>query len=157
MPRQPKRGTLAGERGRGTAPRDTESPRTPPAADSATAASRREVARICAWCGGAIATKPRGRIPKWCSSACRQRAWEQTRAAASGHSAVQVVERVVQVPVERDHVPRHGEWPAVLAQLTAQLDSGRVYARDLPDLSAALTELLAAYHRHPGVHRPPRR
>ena len=35
--------------------------------------------------------------PKWCSSLCRHRAWELTRAAASGHAAVQVVDRVVEV------------------------------------------------------------
>src|SRR4051794_33891290 len=60
---------------------------------------RRLAATTCAWCGGKIEPKTRGRIPKWCSAACRQRAWEQSRAAASGRAAIEVVERVVEVPV----------------------------------------------------------
>jgi hypothetical protein len=49
--------------------------------------------RPAAWCGGPMQPKPRGRIPKWCSPACRQRAWEQARAATSSLAAVRVVER----------------------------------------------------------------
>jgi hypothetical protein len=62
------------------------------------ATTRRAAASTCGWCGGAIEIRARGRIPKWCSAACRQRAWEQSRAAASGRCAVEVVERVVRVP-----------------------------------------------------------
>ena len=51
------------------------------------------------WCGGSIAIKGRGRNPKWRSPSCRQRAWEQFRAAASGLSAAQLVERPFHVPV----------------------------------------------------------
>src|SRR5262249_17766338 len=94
-----------------------------------------------------------GRIPKWCSAACRQRAWEQSRAAASGRSAVRVVERVVEVPVARERAPRREEWPALLRELTAHLDAGRVYAPDLPDLATALKELHAAYGRRPPTRR----
>jgi DNA-directed RNA polymerase subunit RPC12/RpoP len=50
----------------------------------------------CARCGGRIEVKARGRRPKWCSKSSRHRAWEQNRAAASGQSAVQVVERVIE-------------------------------------------------------------
>lgn len=39
----------------------------------------------------------RGRVPKWCSSSCRHRAWEQRRAADAGLAAVKVVDRVVEV------------------------------------------------------------
>jgi len=72
---------------------------------------RRNAATVCGWCQGPIQIKAAGRIPKWCSPACRQRAWEQSRAAASG----------------------------------------RVYPRDLPDLTNALTDLLDAYQRHPYI------
>ena len=51
----------------------------------------------CGWCGSLILLPARGRVPKWCSSSCRHRAWELTRAAASGRAAVQVVDRVVEV------------------------------------------------------------
>jgi hypothetical protein len=51
----------------------------------------------CGWCGSPILLPARGRTPKWCSSSCRHRAWELTRAAASGRAAVQVVDRVVEV------------------------------------------------------------
>jgi len=112
---------------------------------------RRKAATVCGWCQGPIQIKAAGRIPKWCSPACRQRAWEQSRAAASGRAAVQVVERVVHVPVERHSTPRHGQWPGLLRELTAQLDSGRIYPRDLPDLTNALTDLLDAYQRHPYI------
>ena len=112
---------------------------------------RRNAATVCGWCQGPIQIKTAGRIPKWCSPACRQRAWEQARAAASGRAAVQVVERVVHVPVERHSTPRHGDWPGLLRELTAQLDSGRIYPRDLPDLTNALTDLLDAYQRHPYI------
>jgi hypothetical protein len=103
--------------------------------------------RTRGWCGGPIDTKRVGRIPKWCSPACRQRAWEQSRAAASGRAAVKIVERVVHVAVEHAERPRQGGWPQVLRELAAQLDSGRIYPPDLPDLGAALSAAFAAYER----------
>src|SRR5665648_592219 len=51
----------------------------------------------CGWCGSPIQLPARGRTLKWCPSSCRHRAWELTRAAASGRAAVQVVDRVVEV------------------------------------------------------------
>ena len=60
--------------------------------------ARRGAATSCVWCGGVIRPRSRGPIPKWCSATCRHRAWEQTRAAASGRSAVQIVEPWVEVP-----------------------------------------------------------
>jgi hypothetical protein len=106
--------------------------------------TRRAAAATCEWCGGPIETKATGRIPKWCSAACRQRAWEQSRAAASGRSAIEVVERVVEVPVVHERTPRREEWLAVLRELAHQLDAGRIYARDLPELQGALEQLTAA-------------
>ncbi len=111
----------------------------------------------CGWCESPILLPARGRTPKWCSSSCRHRAWELTRAAASGRAAVQVVDRVVElerlvtvvqeVPVAT--VPQGAAWPAALAQLAAALDTGRVYDRDLPALAQALADVAAALDRRP--------
>ncbi len=61
---------------------------------------------------------------------------EQERAAASGRSAVEVVERRVEVPTA---IPlNRRDWPHVLRELTTQLDNGRAYDRDLATLSAVL-------------------
>lgn len=149
MARKAKLDALARERKRRSqhdAPPSTHAP-------SAAATMRRAAAKRCGWCGGAIDLKATGRIPKWCSPACRQRAWEQTRAASSGRSAVEVVERVVEVPPERDRVPRPDQWLALLHELGHELDAGRIYARDLPKLGAALDEVAAAYERRHRARR----
>ena len=112
----------------------------------------------CGWCGSPILLPARGRTPKWCSSSCRHRAWELTRAAASGHAAVQVVDRVVEVDrvvtVVREvpviTVPTGAAWPAALVQLATALDAGRVYDRDLPALAQALAGVADALDRRPG-------
>jgi hypothetical protein len=112
----------------------------------------------CGWCGSPILLPARGRTPKWCSSSCRHRAWELTRAAASGRAAVQVVDRAVMVDrlvtvVEEVPVttaPKGAEWPGALAQLATALDSGRVYDRDLPALAQALADVADALDRRPG-------
>lgn len=149
MARQPKREGLARERNRRRQPDVPASRR----ASAPAATTRRAAATTCGWCGGAIEAKATGRIPRWCSAACRQRAWEQSRAAASGRSAVEVVERVIEVPVARERTPRRDEWPALLSELTTQLDDGRIYARDLPDLGSALNDLVAAYTRRQNPRR----
>ncbi|MCW2676227.1 MAG: uncharacterized protein JWR70_1267 [Modestobacter sp.] len=89
--------------------------------------------------------KAHGRIPKWCSASCRQRAWEQARAASSGLSAVKVVERRVEMPVPTP--PTRQDWPRLLGEITIQLDDGRIYNRDLDDLSVALAAVLDAVTR----------
>ena len=112
----------------------------------------------CGWCGSPILLPARGRTPKWCSSSCRHRAWELTRAAASGRAAVQVVDRAVEVDrlvtvvqeVPVTTVPKGAEWPAALAQLATALDTGRVYDRDLPALAQALADVADALDRRPG-------
>jgi hypothetical protein len=118
---------------------------------------RRLAAATCGWCDGPIEIKARGRIPKWCSAACRQRAWEQSRAATSGRSAIQVVERRVEVPVAMPTPPparsRHAEWIGVLNELASQLDTSDIYDRDLPELTVALNRVLDAFGRRPYVHR----
>jgi hypothetical protein len=104
---------------------------------------RRQAATACGWCGAVIQPKPRGRIPKWCSQACRQRAWEQSRAAASGRSAVEIVERVVEIPVLPIHGvlnarhPRNREWVPLLEELTWQLRAGFVFDRNLAQIARA--------------------
>ena len=118
----------------------------------------------CGWCGSAVLVPARGRTPKWCSSSCRHRAWELTRAAASGRAAVQVVDRVIEVdrlvtvveevPVRA--VPQGAGWPAALAQLVTQVDGGRVYDRDLPALAKGLQDVIDALGRRPGWRRRPR-
>jgi hypothetical protein len=89
--------------------------------------------------------KARGRTPKWCSSSCRHRAWEQQRAAESGRSAVQIIERPVVVQrttrIPAPNPPRGAEWAEALAQLTRLVDSGRIYDRDLRPIAAAAVAL----------------
>jgi hypothetical protein len=114
---------------------------------------RRLAATTCAWCDGAIETKPRGRIPKWCSAACRQRAWVQRQAAESGRAPVEVVGRRVEVPVAARAVPRHGEWQPLLVELARQLDTGAVYERDLEALLPAFERLILAARRAVGRSR----
>jgi len=104
---------------------------------------RRTAATACGWCGGPITPGSRGPIPKWCSTTCRHRAWEQARAAASGLSAVELVERRVEVQVPL--APTHRDWPRLLGELAGQLNDGRVYDRDLPALGRALQPVLEAY------------
>jgi hypothetical protein len=84
---------------------------------------------------------------------CRLRA--QGRAAASGLSAVRVVERPVEVRVPV--APTRRDWAGLLAELAHQLDDGRVYDRDLPDLAAALFNVVDAYGRRPYVRDRSRR
>ena len=122
---------------------------------------RRLAASTCGWCGGPIEYKARGRIPKWCSAACRQRAWEQSRAATSGRSAVQIVERHIEVPMQQPVPsparPRHQEWVAMLGELATQLDVGAVYDRDLPAVTSALNGVLDAFGRRTNSLAQPRR
>ncbi len=111
----------------------------------------------CGWCSGPVVVKSRGRIPRWCSPTCRHRAWEQSRAAASGAVAVEVIDRVVQRVVEkRVEVERRVEvpaplrgpgWAAAITELTRQVDTGRLYDRDLPALAQAVVDLNQALQR----------
>ena len=113
----------------------------------------------CAWCGQTISVAPRGRVPTWCGSVCRHRAWEQHRAAASGLAAREVVERVaertvtltVRVPAPAPRAVKPSEpraptradhWVRVLDELVKQIDAGRIYPRDIDSVTAALTRAL---------------
>ncbi len=139
---------LARERERRKQPQEATGSRTPrvrsadPPGDTTAA---RAVKVPCAWCGARITPGARGPLPKWCSATCRHRAWEQTRAAASGRSAVEVVERRIKIPVPLS--PTRRDWPRVLAELAAQLEDGRLYDRDLAPLATAMATAVAALRR----------
>lgn len=127
------------------AQRTTPKARSDPAASNGHGLERSSAATACGWCGGPITPRRRGPIPKWCSATCRHRAWEQARAAASGLSAVELVEHRVEVQVPL--VPTRRDWPRLLGELAGQLNDGRVYDRDLPALARALQPVLEAYRR----------
>jgi len=117
----------------------------------------------CGWCGKSVQVPSRGRIPTWCGSVCRHRAWEQAQAASSGLSAKEVVERVVERtvtltvraprPEPREARPaprapsRADEWVHLLTELTKQLDGGRVYTRDLSTVARAVDGVQQALAR----------
>lgn len=115
------------------------------AGSAADGPERRIAATTCGWCGGPITPGSRGPIPKWCSATCRHRAWEQSRAADSGRTAVQVVERRVEIRLPLE--PTRRDWPRLLGELARQLDDGHVYDRDLPALGRALDPVLRSYRR----------
>jgi hypothetical protein len=125
------------------------SPTREPAMAPANGSARRAAATTCGWCHGPITPRSRGPIPKWCSVACRKRAWEQKRAAESGLAAVEIVERPVpvSVPTPAVRVPRHADWGDTLLELGRQLDRGAIYDRDLPIVAGALRDVLAAFER----------
>lgn len=100
----------------------------------------------CGWCGRPIPVRSRGRLPKWCSTTCRQRAWEQQRAADSGLSAVRVVDRLIPA------VPADGPgWVEQLHVLAGQIAAGTrpIADADLTALTEALRMALAAAGERP--------
>lgn len=122
--------------------------------DDSKAGSRRRrpgrpEATSCAWCGRTFEVAQRGRLPRWCSDACRHRAWEQARATASGRSAVEFVERVVTVEkaVPTRAAPRGADWVETLNALARQLDTGALYERDFPAVHAAVIGVAEAVRR----------
>lgn len=115
----------------------------------------------CAWCGGSVEVKAAGRLPKWCSSSCRHRAWEQRRAAKSGLAARVPIDRVVEMTVEvgvpaKPRKPRGGEWVSLLDELAQQLDRVTLYNRDLLPVLDAMEGAVEAARRRPWTqrHRP---
>ena len=99
------------------------------------APARRTAATTCGWCHGTITPQARGPIRKWCSATRRHRAWEQRRAAASGRSAVEILERVVTVaapPQAAQPTPRQLAWVELLRRLAVQVEQGTVYAGTWP-------------------------
>jgi ribose 5-phosphate isomerase len=98
---------------------------------------------------------------------CRHRGWEQRRAAASGRAATELVERIVtvEVPVEvvrtvteqiqlPAKTPLGGAaWTAMLGELAHQLDTGRVYPRDLAAVTDAVNHVVDAINRRVTTRR----
>lgn len=72
---------------------------------------------------------------------------------------MRVVDRTIEVEgpvtvaeqVESPVTPKGAGWIAALHELARQLDSGRVYDRDLPAMTDALNEVVDAYGRRPAV------
>jgi len=97
----------------------------------------------CVWCGEAVTVKARGPLPKFCSSNCRHRAWEQERAARAGRAAVLVVDRTV--------VAYPGDvrgWVDHLDRLAHEIRVGQL---EVELLASALDNVAAA-----AAGRPPR-
>jgi hypothetical protein len=114
----------------------------------------------CGWCRNPIEVQATGRLPKWCSANCRHRAWEQRRASVSGRAPVEVVDRTVTVEVDRpvhvverviiEAMPTGRGWAKHLGELSNQIEAGRVYDRDLPELAHALDAVSQAFEQRPG-------
>lgn len=110
----------------------------------------------CGWCGRPVEVPARGRVPLWCSSSCRHRAWESRRANRDQQSEVRVVTRTVEVervvirsvevPVSSE--PRSAEeWATLLETFATRLAQGRIYRRDLPALEPAVRRLADVWLR----------
>lgn len=115
----------------------------------------------CGWCGTKFTVAATGRTPKWCSDACRHRAWETSRAAAAGAVAVRVVDRIVEVErpvtvietVEVPALPKGAGWADALHELGRQIDVGKVYDRDLAAIADGIDAVIAALSRRPALRR----
>ncbi|MCU1615830.1 MAG: hypothetical protein JWO98_3370 [Frankiales bacterium] len=47
--------------------------------------------------------------------------------------------------------PTRRDWAPLLQELARQLGDGRIYDRDIPDLTQSLDAVLQAFSRRPGV------
>lgn len=146
---------------------DTTASSVPGGGDPPTVRRRPGQKVVCGWCQAQVPVPPRGRLPKWCSSSCRHRAWEQRRAADAGLAAIEVVDRMVevvrvekvveerrvQVPVSR--TPRSTrEWVDALNRLDWALQSNRMELDDLAEIEPPLARVVAAYRaRSDKLHR----
>ena len=110
----------------------------------------------CGWCGSPVVVPARGRVPSWCSSSCRHRAWEARRANREQTAEVRVVTQTievdrpvvhnVEVPVPTE--PRDAEeWATLLETFATRLAQGRIYRRDLPRLEPAVQHLAEVWIR----------
>ena len=98
----------------------------------------------CGWCGKAVLVPSRGRVPKWCSATCRNKAWQANHAPTEG--PVRVVQQRVEVPTPTEPHNIH-EWVELLELLSTRLGQGRIYKRDLPVLVPAINRLLDVTER----------
>ena len=111
-------------------------------------ARERLTRRECECCGVRFEVAALGRPPRYCSQACRQRAWELRRAGAlleaGGDPRPEVVREVVEVPIAPSR-PR--EWCALLERLAAELaDPGSEVATRHYDHRRIYGRLVAAFN-----------
>lgn len=110
----------------------------------------------CGWCGRPVAVPARGRVPSWCSSSCRHRAWEARRANREQTAEVRVVTqtieidrqvvRSVEVPIPSE--PRNAqEWATLLETFATRLAQRGIHRRDLPTLEPAVQRLAEVWLR----------
>jgi endogenous inhibitor of DNA gyrase (YacG/DUF329 family) len=109
------------------------------------AAIKRILQAPCAWCGRAIEVKPRGRRPRFCSQACRQRDYELRTAAgrygadaAAGRIAAEPAERVIERTLLAKHPTRPADWEKALAELAEQIRASRIDPAHHERIRAAL-------------------
>lgn len=78
---------------------------TPTNGDTTPASGRRRPGQTveCGWCGQPVRVPSRGRIPSWCSSSCRHRAWEARKAERDNLPEVRVVTRTIEVEKPVSH------------------------------------------------------
>ena len=114
-------------------------------AGSAVSHRRPDQSVECGWCGKSVRVPSRGRVPKWCSATCRNRAWQANHAPSQG--PVRVVQQRVQIPVPKSEPRNVGEWCEVLELLSTRLAQGRIYARDLPTLVPVINRLVDVTER----------
>lgn len=126
--------------------------------DASAAGGRRRPGQTveCGWCGQPVLVPSRGRIPSWCSSSCRHRAWEARRAERENQPEVRVVTRTIEVEKPVSHTvevpvpvePRTAdEWSTLLETFATRLAQGRIYRRDLPTLEPAVRRLVEVWNR----------
>lgn len=110
----------------------------------------------CGWCGQPVQVPSRGRIPSWCSSSCRHRAWEARRAERENVYEVRVVNRTIEIEKPVSHTievpvpvdPRTAEeWAATLDAFATRLAQGRIYRRDLPVLEPHVRRVVEVWNR----------
>lgn len=102
----------------------------------------------------------RRRIPSWCSSKCRHRAWEARRAERESLPQVRVVTRLVEVEKtvrQTVEVPVHRaahqeEWATLLETFATLLAQGRIYRRDLATVEPAVRRVVEVWNRT--LHQP---
>src|SRR5439155_13040763 len=116
--------------------------------------SERLISTTCARCGGPIAYPGKGKWPRYCGRTCRQRAYEERRAAALvGAAGDGVPAAPVRQVLERVTAPRHPStvpgWVAALGELAAQVRAGRL--TDDPYRRDELRHALAAVAQALGV------
>lgn len=137
---------------------------TPTSGDTPPAGRRRRPGQTaeCGWCGQPVPVPSRGRIPSWCSSSCRHRAWEARRAERENQPEVRVVTRTIEVEKPVSHTvevpvpvePRTAdEWSTLLETFATRLAQGRIYRRDLSTLEPAVRRLIEVWNR---TQLPPR-